>query len=206
MNAEKKAQNILNGRSQYKYYLREWMEEEEIEVLWNDSYHKFVDMINEYSDISSMVAIHVYNSVFPNAAIYLSLKEMKPDKAYEILQNMMARDSKKMGENLKKCTKIPGFKKFFLWMWNPGSHYLWGEKAGFKTFFYPRKTNMFKMDIYECPYHKYTTLLKCPEIGKFFCDNDIYTYGNLPGMSFSRMQTLATGGKLCDFEMKIVYK
>ena len=37
-------------------------------------------------------------------------------------------------------------------------------------------------------------------------DNDIYTYGNLPGMKFIRTKTLGAGDELCDFCMEISEK
>lgn len=207
MNAEKKASKTMKGMIQFKGYLEKWMSPEEVESIWKESYKKFVDMLNTYPDVPRMVALHVYDWIFPDAAIYLSLKEVYPqEKAYEIIQDVMAQDPKKMGEFLTKCTKIPGFKKLFLWLWVPGSHLFWGKYCGFVNKFYPLEKKMFKMDIFDCPYRKYTTLLGCPEINRFFCDIDVYSYGFLPGMSFDRKQTLATGGDYCDFKIVILDK
>ena len=84
------------------------------------------------------------------------------------------------------------------------SHKNFGPTAGFCNVFYPKEKNRFKMDITACPYHKYLTELGCPEINILFCDNDVYTYGNLPGMKFTRTQTIGGDGELCDFCMEIL--
>lgn len=64
------------------------------------------------------------------------------------------------------------------------------------------KEDRFRMDITGCPYHKYLTELGCPEINILFCENDVYTYGNLPGMKFIRTKTIGAGDELCDFCME----
>lgn len=37
------------------------------------------------------------------------------------------------------------------------------------------------------------------ELTKIFCDNDDRTYGDLPGIEFSRTGTMRKGAKCCDF-------
>ena len=58
-----------------------------------------------------------------------------------------------------------------------------------------------RFDILSCPYAKYTAELGCPEIAHIFCDNDIYAYGSLKGITFERTQTIGTGGSKCDFHL-----
>ena len=52
-------------------------------------------------------------------------------------------------------------------------------------------------------YYKYLTELGCPEINLLFCDNDVYSYGDLPGLRFIRTKTIGSGGDLCDFKLVI---
>ena len=59
------------------------------------------------------------------------------------------------------------------------------------------------MDVTACPYNKYLTEMGCPEINILFCKNDEYTYGNLPGLKFSRTKTIGAGNGLCDFKMEL---
>ena len=101
-------------------------------------------------------------------------------------------------------SKIPGFKRFFLSMWGPVSRKMFGEESGFKNVFYPCAKGEFRMDITQCPYHKYLTELGCPEINTLFCDNDIYSYGNIPGLRFTRTKTIGAGDDVCDFKMELL--
>jgi hypothetical protein len=61
------------------------------------------------------------------------------------------------------------------------------------------------MDITQCPYNKYLTELGCPELNVLFCENDVHSYGNLPGLKFTRTKTIGAGDDLCDFKMEIVH-
>ena len=88
-------------------------------------------------------------------------------------------------------------------IWELRSHKKFGEASGFKNVFYPREKGCFRMDITQCPYNKYLTEPGCPELNVLFCENDVYTYGNLPGLKFSRTKTIGAGGDLCDFKMEI---
>jgi len=92
---------------------------------------------------------------FPAAAIYLAMIEVNADMAYDIMKKVMEEKSSKTGRTMAKCCSIPGFKKFFLRMWDLMSHKMSGEDAGFKNTFYPKQKNCFRMDILRCPYNKY---------------------------------------------------
>ena len=116
----------------------------------------------------------------------------------------MAEKSDKMGQMIAKCCKIPGFKKFFLSMWDTMSHKMFGETAGFKNVFYPKEKSCFRMDITQCPYHTYLTEASCPELNVLFCENDVHSYGNLPGLKFTRTKTIGAGDELCDFKMELL--
>ena len=50
--------------------------------------------------------------IFPAAAIYLAMKEVDSDMAFDVMKKIMAEKSKKTGQSIAKCCKIPGFKKF----------------------------------------------------------------------------------------------
>ena len=76
--------------------------------------------------------------------------------------------------------------------------------AGFWNVFYPKEKGCFRMDIIECPYNKYLTEQGCPELNILFCENDVHSYGNLPGLKFTRTKTIGAGDELCDFKMELV--
>lgn len=171
--------------------------------VWEQAHKRLAKMYREHQDLPKGVATHTDSFIFPAAAIYLSLKKVDPKQAYDIMKVTMKEKSSKTGRSLGKMTAIPGFKSFFVKMWDTMSHKMFGETAGFKNVFYPCAKGTFKMDITQCPYNKYLTELGCPEINVLFCDNDVYTYGNLPGLKFTRTKTIGAGDELCDFKMEI---
>ncbi len=204
MDVYKKTKKLMKKKESFREYLMDWVPPKEVESIWEKTCNKLSDILIQFPDVPKGEKMHAENSIFPNAAFYLVFKELYPEKAFDMIEDLMARDAKKIGDSLKKCVKIPGFKSFFLWSWDPGSRSFWGPKCGFDTVFYPKEKYVFKMDIYDCPYRRYTTQLGCFEINKLFCEIDIHSYGDLPGMKFTRTQTLATGGKLCDFKIEIL--
>ena len=125
------------------------------------------------------------------------------DKAFEVMRVAIKNRSEQAGASLARTAKVPGFTRFFLAMWGPVARKSFGEASGFKNVFYPKKKGEFCMDITQCPYHTYLTELGCPEINKLFCDNDIYNYGNIPGLEFIRTKTIGNGDELCDFRLRL---
>ncbi|MBQ7586413.1 MAG: L-2-amino-thiazoline-4-carboxylic acid hydrolase [Lachnospiraceae bacterium] len=50
----------------------------------------------------------------------------------------------------------------------------------------------------------YLTEQGCPELNILFCENDVHSYGNLPGLKFTRTRTIGAGDDLCDFKMELM--
>lgn len=198
----KKTEKTMKGKRAFKEKMDERLPKADSDKAWKNAYEKLDKIYLEYADLQKGVSAHTDDFIFPAAAIYLAIKEVAPDKAFEIMRDVMRERTEKIGKMLGKMTVIPGFKSFFLKMWDVMSHKMFGPTAGFKNVFYPKEKNAFQMDIIECPYHKYLTELGCPEINILFCDNDIYTYGNLPGLKFIRTKTIGAGNELCDFRME----
>ncbi len=173
------------------------------EKVWKKAYMNLDRIYSAYRDVPEKVAVHTDSFIFPAVAIYKALKEFAPDEAYDVIKESMRQISEKRGRSYARMTKIPGFKRFFLGMWSPVSRKMFGEESGFKNVFYPCEKGEFRMDITQCPYHKYLTELGCPEINTLFCDNDIYTYGNLPGIKFTRTKTIGAGDECCDFKIEL---
>ncbi len=176
----------------------------EFEMIWRDAHKRLYRMYADHQDLSKGVAMHTDGFIFPAAAIYLAMKEVDPDMAYDVMKKIMAEKSTKTGQTIAKWCRIPGFRKFFLAMWDSGSHKMFGETAGFKNVFYPKEKGCFRMDIIQCPYNIYLTEQGCPELNILFCENDVHSYGNLPGLKFSRTKTIGAGDELCDFKMELV--
>ena len=200
----KKTLKTLNSKQVFKNEISKRLSPAECMKVWNDSHERLYKMYADHNDLKKGVRMHTDSFIFPAAAIYLAMKEVNADMAYDIMKKIMAEKSSKTGRSIAKYCSIPGFKKFFLRMWDVMSHKMFGEDAGFKNIFYPKQNDCFRMDIVKCPYNKYLNELGCPELNILFCENDVHTYGNLPGLKFTRTKTIGAGDELCDFKMELV--
>ncbi len=200
----KKTRKVLKSKESFKTEMANSFSSSDIEKIWTDAERHLFEMYAGHTDLPEGVRAHTDNFIFPAAAIYLAMKEVDKDAAYEIMKKVMAEKSGKFGKTLAKWCKIPGFKKFFLSMWDTISHKSFSESSGFENVFYPKEKGCFRMDITQCPYHTYLTEAGCPELNVLFCENDVHSYGNLPGLKFTRTKTIGAGDELCDFKMELV--
>lgn len=199
----KKACKIIKSKGIFKTEMLKSFSPSDVEKVWTDAEKRLFEMYAAHADLPKGVRTHTDSFIFPAAAIYLAMKEIDEKAAYEIMKKVMAEKSTKAGKSIARMTAIPGFKKFFLKMWDSMSHKMFGESAGFKNVFYPAEKGCFRMDITQCPYHTYLTEAGCPELNILFCENDIHSYGNLPGLKFTRTKTIGAGDELCDFKMEL---
>lgn len=170
------------------------------EMVWKEAHTVLDDILSRYKDIPKGERMHTDGYIFPSAAVYLTLKKYIGSRdAYDIIESSAVKKSTEAGKSLAKLMRIPRMKSLFVKVWDPMTRKMFGESSGFKNVFYPKQKGSYKMDITDCPYHKYFTLLGCPELNKVFCDNDERCYGNLPGIEFKRTTTIGKGGSKCDF-------
>jgi hypothetical protein len=200
----KKVYKTMKSKEAFKAEMKKCFSSSDIEKIWADAEHRLYEMYSEHTDLPKGVSAHTDNFIFQAAAIYLAMKEIDADAAFGIMKKLMAEKSTKTGQMIAKCCKIPGFKKFFLNMWDSMSHKMFGETAGFKNVFYPKEKGSFRMDIIQCPYHTYLKEAGCLELNILFCENDVHSYGNLPGLKFTRTKTIGAGDELCDFKMELI--
>lgn len=200
----KKARKVMKSKKLFKTEIAKRFAPSETEKIWVDAENRLFELYASHTDLPKGVSAHTDSFIFPAAAIYLAMKEADSEIAYDIMKTKMAEKSDKMGQMIAKCCRFPGFKKFFLNMWDSMSHKMFGESAGFKNVFYPKEKDCFRMDITQCPYHTYLTEAGCPELNVLFCENDIHSYGNLPGLKFTRTKTIGAGDELCDFKMELL--
>ncbi|MDD6487002.1 MAG: L-2-amino-thiazoline-4-carboxylic acid hydrolase [Spirochaetales bacterium] len=200
----KKARKVMKSKKLFKTEIAKRFAPSETEKIWGDAENRLFELYASHTDLPKGVSAHTDSFIFPAAAIYLAMKEADSEIAYDIMKTKMAEKSDKMGQMIAKCCRFPGFKKFFLSMWDTMSHKMFGETAGFKNVFYPKEKSSFRMDITQCPYHTYLTEAGCPELNVLFCENDIHSYGNLPGLKFTRTKTIGAGDELCDFKMELL--
>ena len=200
----KKACKVMKSKKLFKTEIAKRFAPSETEKIWADAENRLFELYASHTDLPKGVSAHTDSFIFPAAAIYLAMKEADSEIAYDIMKTKMAEKSDKMGQMIAKCCRLPGFKKFFLSMWDTMSHKMFGESAGFKNVFYPKEKDCFRMDITQCPYHTYLTEAGCPELNILFCENDVHSYGNLPGLKFTRTKTIGAGDELCDFKMELL--
>ena len=200
----KKACKVMKSKKLFKTEIAKRFAPSETEKIWTDAENRLFELYASHTDLPKGVSAHTDSFIFPAAAIYLAMKEADSEIAYDIMKTKMAEKSDKMGQMIAKCCRLPGFKKFFLSMWDTMSHKMFGETAGFKNLFYPKEKSCFRMDITQCPYHTYLTEAGCPELNILFCENDVHSYGNLPGLKFTRTKTIGAGDGLCDFKMELL--
>ena len=200
----KKARKVMKSKKLFKTEIAKRFAPSETEKIWADAENRLFELYASHTDLPKGVSAHTDSFIFPAAAIYLAMKEADSEIAYDIMKTKMAEKSDKMGQMIAKCCRLPGFKKFFLSMWDTMSHKMFGESAGFKNVFYPKEKDCFRMDITQCPYHTYLTEAGCPELNILFCENDVHSYGNLPGLKFTRTKTIGAGDELCDFKMELL--
>ncbi len=197
MNATK----VLKRKTIFKTEIANNFSVEDTETIWHDAHIRLQKMYDSHANLSDGVKKHTDNFIFPAAAIYLAIKEKDSEKAFSIMQKVMKEKALQSGKGFARFVKMPFGRRLFLKMWDSISHKMFGETAGFRNVFYPKQKGEFRMDILQCPYNTYLSEAGCPELTRLFCENDVYSYGNLPGMSFVRTQTLGSGGKLCDFKL-----
>ncbi len=196
----------MESKKVIRAVINERLQEADAKKVWDRACINLERIYSAYRDVPKKVAVHTDGFIFPAVAIYQALKKYAPDEAYDVIKDSMRRISEERGRSLARMTRIPIFARFFLKMLDPVSRKMFGEASGFKNVFYPCEKGEFRMDITQCPYHKYLTELGCPEINTLFCDNDVYTYGNLPNLKFTRTKTIGAGDDCCDFKMELVRK
>ena len=169
-------------------------------AVWERAAEMLADTMNHYPPFPDKEYRHV-KGIFNASVLYLSLKEYNPAGALTIIEEGMASHAKKTARTYQRMVKIPFGRTIFLKGFAMGTKGMFGETAGFKQDFHNADCNEIRFDVLKCPYVRYTTELGCPEIAHIFCDNDMYAYGSLKGITFERTQTLGTGGEKCDFHL-----
>ena len=175
--------------------------EEETERLWPEVYIIFAKLQDKYQITRAKEQIHT-DIIFSHIAVYKVLLEAYPNLAMKIMEDGEAIPSKKEGELFRKIVALPFCKALFFKCFDRGCKKYFGSEAGFENVVYTATTREYKMDMLLCPYLKYCNAEGCYELCHIFCNNDVYTYGNLKGISFKRTETLGMGGNKCDFWLR----
>lgn len=151
------------------------------------------------SDASDGERMHLENTILPTVSFYKALLESDSENALTNTTAILISLCEKGGAALGVVLKFPGMKSFFMKTLSKMATKMFGRECGFDYINFQTGKNCLQMDMTMCPYLKYADLFKVPELSPLFCESDFATYGNLPGISFTRTETLGTGGSRCDF-------
>ena len=159
---------------------------------------KYDDWMSKTKETSPSRLKTMQESIIPRIATYAVLKENGHD-ADRILDDYVQNVAGPlMHDTYAKAEKLPGFwtvfKTGFIRITRKSDRWECESR---------KEKDRFFLDIHKCLW--YDTYVECgyPEVCRFFCDCDNYTYGGLDKIGFNRTQTLGTGGEKCDF---MVYK
>lgn len=193
-----KKTTVHEKMSIFKQTALQYLEEQEVEKIWNTAEVILDDLHKRYPQIALKEMVHA-DSIFVHIALYKALLKKKPHRAMEIMEKGMATTAMKKAKFFQRMVKIPFGRAIFLKGFAIGCKTGFGEEAGFANVIHKQNRNVFQMDVTACPYAKYCRLEGCPELTHIFCENDDYAYGDLKGIRFIRTQTLGSGGEKCDF-------
>lgn len=174
---------------------------EKTEEAWKEARSILEDLLEKYPSIQPKEQRHT-DLIFPHIAVYKALLRKNPDEAMRIMEEGEAVTAIKKAKSYQKIVKLPFGKTLFFKVFAAGCKSGFGRDAGFDNTVYTATGKEYKMDITMCPYMKYCRNEGCPELTHIFCSNDIYSYGHLAGIRFTRTETLGTGGNKCDFWFK----
>ncbi len=198
----KTASELMEKRKLIKTLMEDFMSKDEADAMWQASTDRLQSIIDRYGELPKGVQNHT-NSIFPAAAVYLTVKEKYGENTgYKLIEDFAISSCISPRLMLSKLMKVPGMPGFFVKLWDPMTKKMFGPSCGFKNVFYQKKKGEYKMDIISCPYYNYLTELGCPELTKIYCENDERVYGNIPGIVFKRTGTIGKGADRCDFYIK----
>lgn len=202
MNKAEKTLNTVRRMVMTKAVLAEVCGQETSGALWQKAEKGLEGLLEEYAALPKPVRRHTEGTILPAVAVYRVLLDALPEKAMYIMEEGTKRAATMVGKSYAGMIKAPFMQGVFLKVFALGAKKMFGPSAGFQNVFYRTDAKVFQMDITQCPYSRYCNELGCPELTHIFCSSDVYAYGSLPGIRFTRTQTIGSGGEKCDFLME----
>ena len=167
----------------------------------NESVSRCNALCREYSSLPKKGKVHTEKMIFPRAALYAQMIHYIPkEQAIDLLMEAIRIGVEPDMKRLRWLTKAPFMRSLFLWIFSRMLSTTFNEEAGFQTKFYESSSKRLRLDVLQCPYHKYCALLGCKELTATFCYSDDCIYGNLTGIDYKRNGTLGRGAEKCDFD------
>ena len=188
----------------YQYVLdalRKEFGEDIIASIVNESVSRCNALCREYSALPKKEKVHTEKMIFPRAALYSQMIRYIPkEQAIELFMEAIRIGVEPDMRRLRWLTRAPFMRSLFLRVFSKMLSTSFNEEAGFQTTFYESSCKRLRLDVLQCPYHKYCSLLDCKELTATFCYSDDCIYGNLTGIDYKRDSTLGRGADKCDFD------
>lgn len=149
---------------------------------------------------------HLHNNIYPVAAAFRALMAcgMPREEASKLSQSTFLELMEGPAASIRKLCRIPGFYRAVPWLFGKLMPKLFTKEAGFVFTYHPTGSGHIKFDMEVCPYYQACQDLDCPELAPVFCATDDVCYGNMhPRLFWNRTQTIARGGKVCDFDLQV---
>lgn len=191
-------------RIQYiKQASEEVIGESETQNVWQAAEANLTQLSEKYGTFAKKEKAHT-DLIFAHIAVYKALLQNHADDAMQIMEQGEAACSKQKAKSYQSIVRLPLGKALFLKVFAMGCKSGFGPEAGFANVVHKASSHIYQMDVTACPYAKYCKAEGCYELTHIFCNNDIYAYGSLDGIAFTRTQTLGTNGEKCDFLLERV--
>lgn len=171
--------------------------------------HEYDTLCQNDSNRPKDLIHHLHKNIFPAIATFHALQKagMSRQKAIEFTQESFLELMEKPASTIRKLCKFPGIYHLVPTLFKTMMPKLFKKEAGFSFQIYPTNHQRAKFDMLKCPYYEICQELNCPELAPIFCQTDDICYGNMhPKLCWKRTQTIARGGTLCDFDIRIQNK
>lgn len=190
----------------YKYVLdtlKEQLGEETTVSIVDEAVKKCNALCRKYAGLPKKEKVHTDKMIFPRAALYRQMIQHIPsEQAIDLLMEAIRIGVEPDMKRLRRLTKPTFMRSLFLKAFYKMLSVSFNEEAGFKTKFYETDNKRLSVDVLQCPYDKYCTLLGCKELTSTFCYSDDCIYGNLTGIEYQRNVTIGRGADKCDFDFR----
>ena len=170
-------------------------------------------MAKEYRSLRSEVTAypkefhrHLDRNIFPVVATFrvLTGEGMSRTEAAKLAGEVYLELMERPRDLIQKVCKIPGVYRSMPFLWKILVPKLFPESAGFRFTLYPTDSSRVEIDMTVCPYYEACQKLDAPEVAEIFCTTDDICYGQMhEKLIWNRTQTIARGGKFCDFDVFI---
>ena len=173
-------------------------------ALWVDAERRLDALLATTQGLSNKERMHVEGHIYPMCALFLAIAERcGEDEAAAVCADFMRESASAKGAALRRLLAVPGMRLVFMRAFGVIGARLFGREAGFGQQMHEATSHHLRMDITDCPYQRHCAAAGAPQIAPFFCANDDYVYGDLPGIAFRRSGTIARGNAVCDFDLSL---